>query len=620
MRIAVHAMTKADRPMAEFEHFRRLEIACGRRDWPCMRSDDPAAIIAFTPDLVLVEHFIVPKLTPFPTLGLLWNPPGFWEGQPDYIENIVTYDGHLFADPATRRHIRDLIAAVPAGFVEGTWVPGCQAAPLPQGERRGLAYFEVGWDRGRHRAVLQALARTVPLHRYGMPARDDPPNLPPRTPLPFDGESVVAELGRRTAALCFHSDAHRRGGTPSGRVFEAAMGGSVILSDEHAFVREVFGDAALYVDSTAPPETVAAAIARHLAWIDAHPDAAEAMRATAHRIVSERFTYDRLLDQLPALTAAVRAGWASPPDLADQAVTVVVRSGDRDLAMLDRALDSLERQTHPAVRALVVAWRDADAIRARVAARPGRLPVRVIESPDNGRRSTALWTGLAAVDTPFFAVLDDDDTVMPNHVAAGLATLAAYPGFDLAYSGAVAVDEPGGIRSRLLLARFDATRFRTENFIASNAWVARSDLLRRAGPDPELVVGEDYYLLLRFSASARFVPTWRLTAEYRRRADDPSHSGFADKLPEAQTRIDRRLHFAPIDPPAPPHDAVAEAEAERILRKLVRRRRLRKGLVSYLRDVRGLPARLLRLPVFLARHGLRGVRERLLVRALRPGR
>ncbi|MDC7784074.1 glycosyltransferase [Rhodoplanes sp. TEM] len=621
MRIAVHAMAAAERPISEAEQFRRLAIACERRGWACLRSDDTAAIEEFRPDLVLAEHFLVPKLTPFPTVGLLWNPPFFWDGKDEAMKNIVSYDGHLFADPQTRRHVRDLVAGLPVRFVEGRWVPSCQATPLAAGRRDGLAYFEAAWDRARHRDIVAAVARYGWLHLYGPPDEGDPPGLPRRLMLPFDGESVVRELGRRAAALCLHSGPHRRTGTPASRVFEAAAGGAVVIADAHPFVRETFGDAALYLDSEAPPAAVAAAVARHMEWIAANPEAADAMRAAAHRIFTERFAYDVLVDQLPGLAAEIRAAWASPPAVAAESVTCIVRTGGRDLALLDRALASLEQQTHPAVAAVVVAWRDAAAVTRFVAERPAsRLRVRVVASPDTGCRSTALWTGLGAIDTAFFAVLDDDDTLMPNHLAGCLAVLAAHPDVDLAYAGTVAVDETRASRTLLWFSHFDPARFRAANTIASHAWVARARLLPAAGPDPDFVVAEDWYLLLRFACAGRIAPSWRLTAEYRRRDGDPSHSALAEALPASLDRIRRRFHFSPVRPEEPRPEAAIGEDAARIIRRMIRRRQFRKGLTAYLRDLRGLPGRLAALPAFLSRHGLKGLLRRIADRGVRPGR
>jgi len=623
MKISVHALMDPAKPIAEAEVFARMAVAAARLGWECQRTADTREIEAFRPDIVLAEHFFVPKLTAFPTLGLMWSPADYWIGDDGWRRNVVSYDGHLFADAATERQVGDLVAPIPVQFVRGRWLPTCQATVLADGPRADLAYLGTAWDPERHRAVIAAIAARCTLHRHGpgSPGRDGGTG---GSTLPFDGTGVIAALSGRAAALCFHAPPHRRAGTPSARVFEAAAAGAIIISDDNAFVRENFGDAALYVDIAAPPAAVAQAVAQHLDWIERHPAEAARMRVEAHRIFLERFSFETLLRGLPALRDEIVRAWAPRPAVAGHAVSYVVRAGGRPPAFLDRALASLGRQTHANLQAIVVAYRNADAVRAQVAAHPAApARVRVIEAADTGWRSSALWAGLAAVDTPFFAVLDDDDTLMPNHVAAALATLDAYPEIDLAYSGTIAVreDADAAVPRRIAsFAPFDRAAFRRRNTIYSNAWIARSKLLGSAGADPALAAGEDYHLLLCLMRAAQFAPTWRLTAEYRLRSNDPSHSPLGDVLAESLRRIERRQMFAPVPSAAPIADATGavmtahDHDVAHVLRRLVRRRHLRKGLAVYLCEIRRLPGRLARLPGLLRIEGLKGLRWRIAAR------
>ena len=73
MKIAVHTPFDPSAAIAEAEVFARLAIAVERLGWICLRSSNTRAIEAFEPDVVLAEHFLIPKLTAFPTLGLIWN-------------------------------------------------------------------------------------------------------------------------------------------------------------------------------------------------------------------------------------------------------------------------------------------------------------------------------------------------------------------------------------------------------------------------------------------------------------------------------------------------------------------------------------------------------------------
>jgi phosphoglycerol transferase len=610
MRIAVHTAQDPSQPFAEAEVYQRMAVAAGRLGWKCCRTATTREIEAFAPDVVLAEHFSLAKLTSYPTLGLMWNPAAYWGGDDSLVRNVVSYDGHLFADRTTAQFVGDLVSALPVRFVQGWWFPSCQSTELTTGPRAGLAYLKTGWDPGRHREILERIASTTDLSRYGTDASSSPSNA-----LPFDGCSVLSMLSGRAAALCLHTAHHRKTGTPSARVFEAAAAGAVIISDENKFVREAFGETALYVDVEASPDAVAEQVAQHVAWIAANPDDAEELRTKAHKIFRERHTFEILLKQLPDLVADVRRAWNPPIAMADRAVTYIVRTGNRDMRYLRRALTSLECQSHRNIHAIVVAFRNYEVVKGYLAAqRPGLTKITVAEAADTGFRSSAVWTGLSRVETDFYGILDDDDTLLPNHVAACLAALDDRPEMDVAFGGNISVwedsdkDEPRNVVSPL---HFNWRLFRQRNEIFSNAWLARRPTLSRIGADPELVAGEDYYLLLRLQRGANFVPTWRLTAEYRRRIEDPTHSPIATELEESLDRIKRRLQLfdPPFDPPTPPETRTVltghDYTAGLIIRRMVKQRHVRKGVQLYLTDIAALPARLARLPGIVRNGGFK---------------
>ncbi len=516
-----------------------------------MRSSNTRAIEAFAPDVVLAEHFRVPKLTAFPTLGLMWSPPTLMGEQDHFFKNSISYDGWLFSDEATQRFHLDLAAPLCTRHVLGRWFPSCQETVLSNQPRSGIAYLATGWDGDRHGNLIAEIKKRCDLRFYGPERGASEVNMPKPISLPFDGTGVIAELSGRVASICLHSDAHRRNGSPSAREFEAAAAGAIIISDENSFIRNTFGDAALYLDVEASATDAAESVACHLAWLASHPDDAERMRATAHRIFVEQFSFEVLLRQLPGLVEEVRKAWRPSDRCASQSVAFIVRTGERDLAFLDRALGSLERQTHKNIHAVVVAYRNIAAVRRWVEhRRPKIASVEVVESRDSGMRSTSLWTGLAHVKTDFFGVLDDDDTIMPDHIAACLGTLDAHSEMDVAFGGSILVNEhaPDEPRSVFYFYRFDVEQFCAGNFITSNAWLARASVLARIGDDPMLAVVEDYYLLFRCLRGSNFIPTWRLTSEHYSRSDDPTNSERLGGEVNAQSmeRIRHRTYFGVV--------------------------------------------------------------------------
>jgi hypothetical protein len=619
MKIAVHTPFEPSATIAEAEIFARLAIAVERLGWTCMRSANTRAIEAFAPDVVLAEHFRIPKLTAFPTLGLMWNPPSSMGEQDEFFKNAISYDGWLFSDEATRRFHLDLAAPLCTRHVLGRWFPSCQETALSTGPRSGIAYLATRWDNDRHGELVAELADRCDLHYYA--PRKGTQALDKRGPdlLPFDGTAVIAELGRHSASLCLHSDAHRRNGTPSARVFEAAAAGAIIISDENAFVRNTFGDAALYLNVEAKAAHVADSVASHLAWLASHPDDTARMRAAAHRIFVEHFSFEVLLRQLPGLIEEIRCAWRPLERCAGQSVAFIVRTGERDLSFLDRALGSLERQTHANIHAIVVAYRNADAVRRWVELRrPELAAVAVVESNDSGMRSTSLWSGLGNVKADFFGVLDDDDTIMPDHVAACLGALDAHPEMDVAFGGSVVVNEDAQAqesRSVAYFRRFDADQFCSGNFITSNAWLARASVLQQTGDDPMLATNEDYYLLLRCLHGTNFIPTWRMTSEHYRRSNDPTVSAvLGDEVgSQSMERIRRRTYFG-VFPQRPPAQVTLDPQ-DRPMARILSLHFLLKGLANDLGEVRKIPRLARKLPGIIREHGFQGLWRRIIAHA-----
>jgi hypothetical protein len=117
-------------------------------------------------------------------------------------------------------------------------------------------------------------------------------------PLPFDSESVIEKARQCGITLVLHSKEHLLHGLPSGRIFEAAASSSIILSDENSFVRQHFGDAVLYLNTAASPESIHRQIQEHMTWIEAHPEEALAKAQRAHEIYTRDFLLEDQLRRL----------------------------------------------------------------------------------------------------------------------------------------------------------------------------------------------------------------------------------------------------------------------------------------------------------------------------------
>lgn len=579
---------------AEAEFIRRFMIAAERLGWTAARAVTSTDVLDAAPDLVLATHEYTPKLTEVPTLGIMWGPPAFYRDDPVRVRNILSHDGHLAASSPIRDWLTGLLAeAGKAAPVLGALHPTCHATPfvpLADGDLR-LFYAGVNWDGGRHGDMFVRLAESLPLALAGPVERWGGLERHAIGPVPFDGTAILGAIRRCGVALCLNRAEHVAAETPSARLFEAAAAGAVAIADDTGFNRRLFGDTVLYVDPALDPTAKADAIRAHWDWIGTHRAAARDMAAAAHsRFVAEH-SLDTVLPRLlpEALGATrhagrfdtVRAGEDTP------VVEFIVRVGSRPVGMVERCLRSLAAQTWPSLALTIVDFAPVEGLDTLLASMAPRFAwINRVTVTDNRVRSNALWAGLRAASAPFVANMDDDDRVHPNHVATLMEVLRNRPDHGLAFSGTIRVEEepgrwfdqenfsgPGGAvieepRQLKFLEPFGRTRLWChENFIQSNAWIARRELLRDdVLVDPEMDVAEDLYLYLMLSRGTDFATSFRPTAEWNWRSTTGDNATRDHhRWIEARRRIGRMTaHLPDARATEAVRAAILEAEADRV--------------------------------------------------------
>lgn len=154
---------------------------------------------------------------------------------------------------------------------------------------------------------------------------------------------------------------------------------------------------------------------------------------------------------------------------------MLVRSLDRPF--LHEALASLAAQTHPSIEVVVVAARPGHgALPDRCGAHPLRLVTTDVPRP----RSVAANVALDAAAGEYLLFLDDDDWLMPQHIARLVQALQDHPGTLAAYAGVALVDLQGQPLGQVLDLPFDAVRLLSGNLTPIHA-VLFSARLRDAG-------------------------------------------------------------------------------------------------------------------------------------------
>ena len=145
-------------------------------------------------------------------------------------------------------------------------------------------------------------------------------------------------------------------------------------------------------------------------------------------------------------------------------VSVLVRSLDRPL--LAEALASVAAQTHPRIEVVVVAARPGH---GPVPATAGAHPVRLVPATETRPRSLAANVALDAASGDWLLFLDDDDWLMPEHIARLVAAVQAHPQSLAAYAGVAMVDAEGRPFGQAFDLPFDAVRLLSGNLTPIHA-------------------------------------------------------------------------------------------------------------------------------------------------------
>lgn len=176
-------------------------------------------------------------------------------------------------------------------------------------------------------------------------------------------------------------------------------------------------------------------------------------------------------------------------------ITVIIPTCDRP-ALLARALASVEAQTAPPARVIIV---DNGHQPAPVHG-PERLAVSRLRAPARCGVSRARNAGAEAADTPWLAFLDDDDTWPEDYLSVMQAAVRTRPDAHMHLAALQSVAADGALFGA---KQFDPARprqvlYRNPGIVGSNTLVRRDTLLAVGGFDIRLTCGEDRALLWTF--------------------------------------------------------------------------------------------------------------------------
>lgn len=192
-------------------------------------------------------------------------------------------------------------------------------------------------------------------------------------------------------------------------------------------------------------------------------------------------------------------------------VSVLIRSMDR--AFLAQALSSVALQTYPNIEVVVLAVRPNHTALDSLC---GKFPLRLVVSDEPVLRSTAANRAMAAARGEFLIFLDDDDWMMPGHIARLVEVLTRLPQTQAVYTGIGLVDAEGKPMGQTFDLPFDPIRQLAGNLTPIHAVLFRASVQSQGCHfDEGLDRLEDWDFWLQIANLAPMVHLPGVSAVYR---------------------------------------------------------------------------------------------------------
>jgi hypothetical protein len=286
---------------AERELLRRFEVAGKNLRIDIAGGFSSEEARAFKPETILATHPYVRKDLDVLTLGCLWNPRQFMEAVPEFAPNTLTYDGFLYASENIKGWCRALIAGSDKSYLESTLYPSTYRTEfLPPKRFEFPVYVGTNWDGERHGEVFAELGKRKFIRAYGPKSRWETLNALGAYygELKFGGVELFKAYSESAIGLCLHHPSHLKDGVPNMRIFEIIASNAIPICDDHAFIRDAFGDSVLYLDMATSPHVIAEQLIEHVLWIQSHPRQCVEMIRAAHQKFSESYCLEALLERM----------------------------------------------------------------------------------------------------------------------------------------------------------------------------------------------------------------------------------------------------------------------------------------------------------------------------------
>jgi hypothetical protein len=391
-------------------------------------------VASFDPDFIIPITYQEPKLTPYPTYGLLTMPVSWVKDSARFVRNILSYDGYLTVSTSViqwlmkicHAHNKNPYIAQAAFSVQQISLPPCQFA------RAKAIYLGTNWDKTRHKDLFSHLSDGAYLKCFG-PRQSW--SMYPATlyggEIPFDGTSSLKVYNEYAAGLCVNHPDFDQEGIPSSRTFEIAAAGALPICMPNEYTENMLGDSVLYLSKTDNVAELAEQIIEAVHWIRLNSHRAAEMAEQAHHIFNSQMSMQVFLNNVlqmhqkvvasneESLVTSWKINQYTQSNDNTATITYFIKM-DNTNDCIKATLQSIYQQTHSNINIIILGTTEYQNIVSDINQHSNLIYLNM--------RSSDFYKSMVNIlqenKTRWFGILTPNDILLPNHVSFMLKSIS----------------------------------------------------------------------------------------------------------------------------------------------------------------------------------------------------
>lgn len=257
-------------------------------------------------DTLLVDPDIVVNLTPNflckgpyrRYLAVFLPNNNFLDSKGNYLFQYSDYEGYLLTfDPDEYRYLTEFYNPFD-GKPYINWYPTCPKINIEPKGHKTIFWITANWGKRLESKSFADFTKLLMASEnadvYGRSCLD----VKTKGLIPFGDDELYKISSSSGISLIIHSDQHNLFGIPSGRIFEAAAVGNIIICDQNPFVKKFFQDTVLYFQPCDNPVEMASRIFSVYDFIKKNQTIAKAMAERSHQIFIDHFLLENQILKL----------------------------------------------------------------------------------------------------------------------------------------------------------------------------------------------------------------------------------------------------------------------------------------------------------------------------------